>query len=49
MSKLVLYIYEEGELEDLVEGLPKIKRYIKKYEDSTKGSSKEVPRNSKKT
>lgn len=42
MSKLVLYIYDGGELEDIIEGVPRIKKYLDKYENNSKGSAKKV-------
>lgn len=51
MIKPVLYIYEEGELEEVITGLKRIKKYIDlaykdKYENSSKRSSKKVQRDS---
>ena len=48
MSKLVLYIFEGSELEEVITGLKNIKKYIKEYEDSTKRDTKKVERNSRK-
>ena len=47
MSKLALYVFDGGELEDVIEGLNKIKEYIVKYESRTKRSIKEVQRDSR--
>jgi len=47
MKKLVLYIFDGGEPEDIIEGVKEIKKFIKKYEDNTKGTPKKVGRNSK--
>ena len=49
MSKLVLYIFRGGEVDDVIEGLKPIKNFIKKYESNTKGDIKKVERNSRKT
>lgn len=40
MSKLALYIFEGGELEEVVSGLYNIKKYIKKYENSKRTAKK---------
>ena len=47
MSKLALYVFDGGELEDVIEGLNKIKEYIVKYESRTKRGTKEVQRDSR--
>lgn len=54
MSKYALYIFEGGELEEVISGLKNIKKFVdkeyaKKYESNTERSSKKIPRNSRKT
>lgn len=49
MNKLVLYIFEGNELEEVITGLKRIKRYIKEYESNTEGSTKKVEKNSRRT
>lgn len=49
MSKLVLYVFEGGELEEVITNLKKIKQRIKEYEDNTKRNTKKVERNSRET
>lgn len=48
MNKLVLYIFEGNELEEVITGLKNIKKYLKEYEDNTKRDTKKVERNSRK-
>ena len=48
MNKLVLYIFEGNELEEVITGLKRIKKYIREYEDNTERSIKKVERNSRK-
>jgi len=42
MSKLVLYIFEGGELDEIIEGLKSIKKYISDYENRTKRGIKKI-------
>lgn len=48
MNKLVLYIFEGNELEEVITGLQRIKKYIREYEANTERSTKKVERNSRK-
>lgn len=48
MSKLVLYVFEGGELEEVITNLNKIKKRIEEYENNTKGSSKKMEKDSRK-
>ena len=49
MSKLVLYVFEGGELEEVITNITKIKNKIKEYENFTKRSSKKIQRDISKT
>jgi len=49
MSKLVLYIFEGGELEEVIEGLKNIKKYIVDYENRPKRGITKVQRDSSET
>lgn len=49
MSKLVLYIFEGGELEEIIEGLKSIKKYISDYENRTKRGTKKIQGDSAET
>lgn len=48
MNKLVLYIFEGNELEEVITGLKNIKKYLREYEDNTKRDTKKVERDSRK-
>ena len=48
MNKLVLYIFEGNELEEVITGIKRIKKYIREYEDYTERSIKKVERNIRK-
>ena len=48
MNKLVLYIFEGNELEEVITGLKNIKKYLKEYEDNTKRDTKKVEIDSRK-
>ena len=54
MSKFALYIFEGGELEEVISGIKRIKKfidkeYIKRYEANTEEGSKKVQRDSRET
>ncbi len=57
MIKPVLYLFEGGELEETIMGIKKIKawvdkdyeRYLERYEEATKRTSKEIQGDSSKT
>lgn len=42
MNKLVLYIFDGNELEEVITGLYRIKKYIQEYENNTKRTVKKV-------
>ena len=48
MRKFALYIFEGGELEEVISGLENIKKYIIKYENP-KRTAKKVETNSRET
>lgn len=49
MNKLALYIFEGNELEEVIIGLKRIKKYLKEYEDNTKRTVKKVDKDSRET